>query len=173
MKMKRSKKGFRRASTFIQQLTKESLEKRGFAQSKLITNWNEIVGSELFKISRPIKMSFPKNGLGATLTIEIDGAVGPEIDMQRHIIQQKINRVYGYRAITKIKFKVSAEIGYDIIRKDNLLFDQNDYNFEKNKIVRNDMARQDLTFKLEKTKNQKLRQTLQNICSSFLNSSKH
>ena len=68
--MKRSKKGFRRASTFIQQLTKESLEKRGFAQSKLITNWNEIVGSELFKISRPIKMSFPKNGLGATLTIE-------------------------------------------------------------------------------------------------------
>ena len=78
--------GFKSTASFVHELTQKSFERRGFAQSRLITNWKEIVGLDLDHRSKPVRMTFPKNALGATLTIEIDGAYGPELDLQKKLI---------------------------------------------------------------------------------------
>ena len=70
----RMKTSFKRTSSLMSKITQQGFEKKGFAQAKLITNWNEIMGLDLSQVSKPVKITFPKTELGATLTIEIDGA---------------------------------------------------------------------------------------------------
>ena len=48
---------------------------RGFSESRLLTNWEEIVGPELAKVTMPAKVSYGKGGLGATLTILSGGVL--------------------------------------------------------------------------------------------------
>ena len=168
LKIKSVNVGFKNASSFLNGLTQKSLEKKGFAQSKLITNWNEIVGLELSKQSKPLKITFPKNGLGATLIIEIDGAFGPEIDLQRETIKEKVNRVYGYTAIAKIIFKPSPFMGYDVKLKEKLFKDKNKKNFKvtESKMIGEALQRSILNF--ENTNNQELRNSLRKLSKNFL-----
>ena len=103
------KSSFKLTSSFLTELTKKTLEKKGFSQSKLITNWEEIIGSELSKKLKPSKMKFSGKGLGATIFLDLQGSYGPEISLQLEVIKEKINRVYGYAAITKITLRQSKE----------------------------------------------------------------
>jgi hypothetical protein len=69
------------------------------------------VGVSLAQITNPVKILFPKNTLGGTLVLEIDGAFGPEIQMQSALIIEKVNKVYGYTAISRISIRqVAANI---------------------------------------------------------------
>ena len=159
--------GFKRASTFLNHLTQKSFERKGFAQAKLITNWNEIVGLDFCKFTKPLKISFPKNELGATLTIEIDGAFGPELEMQKEMIKEKVNRIYGYKSVAKIKFKVSSHLGYEALKKDRSLFDQIGKSCEAEISYSGDQAETSLTSRLDDVKNKKLRKSLLNLSNSF------
>ena len=171
VKIKRANAGFKNASSMLGQLTQKSLEKKGFAQSKLITNWNEIVGWELSNRSNPSKISFPKSGLGATLIIEIDGAFGPEIDLQREAIKQKVNRVYGYSAVAKIVFRPSPSLGYDVIMKKKLFTanDKNKFEVVESRLISDALHKSIMD--LENIDNQELRKSLNKLSSSFLKKS--
>ena len=160
--------GFKSTANFVHQLTKTSFEKRGFAQSKLIINWKEIVGFDLDKLSKPVKMTFPKNGLGATLTIEINGANGPELELQKENIIEKVNRIYGYTAVTKVNFKASASMGYDSFVKDEFSVKRVEINIKNYKTSVKPEKIDDLIPKLEKVKNQKLRKSLSDLGSNFI-----
>ena len=160
--------GFKSTANFVDQLTKTSFEKRGFAQSKLIINWKEIVGFDLDKLSRPVKMTFPKNGLGATLTIEINGAYGPELELQKENIIEKVNRIYGYTAVIKVNFKASASMGYESIVKDDFSVKEVEINIKDYKSNTEPEKIDDLIPKLEKVKNQKLRKSLSDLGSNFI-----
>ena len=160
--------GFKSTANFVDQLTKTSFEKRGFAQSKLIINWKEIVGFDLDKLSRPVKMTFPKNGLGATLTIEINGAYGPELELQKENIIEKVNRIYGYTAVIKVNFKASASMGYESIVKDDFSVKEVEINIKDYKSNTEPEKIDDLIPKLEKVKNQKLRKSLIDLGSNFI-----
>ena len=152
----------------MNQLTQQSFERKGFSQAKLITNWNEIIGLDFCKFTKPLKISFPKNELGATLTIEIDGAFGPELDMQKEMIKEKVNRIYGYKAVAKIKFKVSSHLGYEASKKDGLLFDQIGKSREAEISYSGDQANYSLTPRLDDVKNKELRKSLLNLSNSFV-----
>jgi len=76
---------------------------RGFSQARLLTHWEEVVGPALAKITRPSKISFAKEGFGATLTIFANGANGPEIQMQLQDIRARVNACYGYNAISRVR----------------------------------------------------------------------
>ena len=165
---KKSGWGFKSTAHFVHQLTKKSFEKRGFAQSKLIINWKEIVGFDLDKLSKPVKMTFPKNGLGATLTIEINGAYGPELDLQKENIIEKVNRVYGYTAVIKVNFKASASMGYDSFAKDELSLKGLEINIKDYKTGTKPEKIDDLIPKLESVRNQKLRKSLKDLRSNFI-----
>ena len=162
--MKRVNRSFKRTSSFIHELTQKSFEKRGFSQSKVLTNWREIIGSDLFRISKPVKMSHSKRNLGATLIIEIAGVHGPELEMQKDIIIEKVNRVYGYLAVSKIRFISSAELGYGGFS------DKSEKNKKKtfeppSKVVEIDF--QDILIQLRLVKNEKLRSVLNKFSTNF------
>lgn len=77
--------------------------KRGFAETRLLTRWAEIVGPDLAPIARPLKVSYARDGFGATLTLACDGARAPEVQMQTETIRQRVNACYGYNAISRVR----------------------------------------------------------------------
>ena len=107
-----STKGFRRASSLISKRVKEASETRGFAQARLLTHWEEVVGMDTAKIAQPVKVSYIKKGLGGTLTLLCNGANAPFVEMEKEQIRIRVNSVYGYNAITEIKITQIAAMGF-------------------------------------------------------------
>ncbi|MBT0957819.1 DUF721 domain-containing protein [Alphaproteobacteria bacterium KMM 3653] len=108
----RFSKGFRRASTLVQDRIRDGGASRGFAVSRLLTHWGEIVGEETARNTRPVNVSYGKGGMGATLTVLARGAMGPELQMQEPKIREKVNACYGYQAISRIRFTQTAGTGF-------------------------------------------------------------
>ena len=87
MVKKKVSKGFQKASSFLGRITQKGFEKKGFSQSKLLTHWSETVGPEVARYSKPVRITFDSKSLSSTLTLEINGAYGPELKMQREAIR--------------------------------------------------------------------------------------
>ena len=104
------KNGFKKASVLLRKNIQKVSESRGFAQSRVLTHWSEIVGDEISSVSIPTKVSYRTDGLGATLTILTSGSNGPILEMQKEFIRNKINAVYGYNAVHKIKITQSSPV---------------------------------------------------------------
>ena len=109
------KNGFKKASILLKKSIQKASESRGFAQSRVLTHWSEIVGEEISSVSIPTKVSYKTDGLGATLTILTSGSNGPVLEMQKEFIRTKINAAYGYNAVQKIKITQSSPLA--LIRK--------------------------------------------------------
>ena len=104
------KNGFKKASVLLKRNIQRASESRGFAQSRVLTHSGEIVGEDISSVSIPTKVSYRTDGLGATLTILTSGSNGPILEMQKEFIRNKINAVYGYNAVNKIKITQSSPI---------------------------------------------------------------
>lgn len=104
---------FRRADSLLSTQIRKVGEKRGFAVTRLLTHWEEIVGSDIAAIARPVKVSYGhKSGLGATLTILTTGANGPMLEMQKDRIRERVNACYGYAAIARVLLTQTAPTGF-------------------------------------------------------------
>ncbi len=66
---KRRTKGFERTSGLLQGQIRRASESRGFAESRVLTHWAEIVGETVSNMAIPVKISYAQGGFGATLTI--------------------------------------------------------------------------------------------------------
>ena len=104
--------GFKRTSALLQKRIRTASQTRGFAQSRLLTQWVEIVGHDIATIARPVKIGYAKHGLGATLTVLTTGAQAPMLEMQKESLRQKVNTVYGYNAISRITITQTAPSGF-------------------------------------------------------------
>ena len=56
------KHGFKKASVLLKKNIQKASESRGFAQSRVLTHWSEIVGEEIASISVPTKVSYKTDG---------------------------------------------------------------------------------------------------------------
>ena len=106
------KNRFKRTATVLQSRIRKVSEARGFAQSRILTHWLEIVGNDIAEKTRPVEVSYGRGGMGATLTILTTGAQAPMIEMQKEAIRTKVNAVYGYNAIARIRITQTAPIGF-------------------------------------------------------------
>lgn len=106
------KNRFKRTATVLQSRIRKVSEARGFAQSRILTHWLEIVGNDIAEKTRPVEVSYGRGGMGATLTILTTGAQAPMIEMQKEAIRTKVNAVYGYNAIARIRITQMAPIGF-------------------------------------------------------------
>lgn len=104
--------GFARTSKLLETRVRNASETRGFAQSRVLTHWEEIVGADLAAMSRPVEVSYGRGGFGATLTVLTTGAMAPMVEMQREQIRAKINAVYGYNAIARVRVTQTAATGF-------------------------------------------------------------
>ncbi|MFD0859623.1 DUF721 domain-containing protein [Roseovarius aquimarinus] len=105
-------KGFARSSTLLQARIRKASESRGFAESRLLTQWSEIVGEEIAAIARPVKVGHGRGGMGATLTLLTTGAQAPMLEMQKEQLRARVNAVYGYNAISRITITQTAPTGF-------------------------------------------------------------
>ena len=62
---KRGRAGFRSASSLLERQIQKTSETRGFAISKLLVNWADIIGNEIAKIAKPVKVNYGRDGIGA------------------------------------------------------------------------------------------------------------
>lgn len=105
-------RGFSRAVTLMQTRIRGATESRGFAQSRVLTHWAEIVGEATANIAHPVDVSYARGGMGATLTVLTSGAQAPMLEMQKEQLREKVNACYGYNAIARIRITQTAATGF-------------------------------------------------------------
>jgi hypothetical protein len=118
MKRKTTTYGFARTAKLLEGRIRKATESRGFAQSRVLTHWEEIAGADVAAMSRPVQVTYGKGGFGATLTLLTTGANAPLVEMQREQIRARINAVYGYNAIARVRVTQTAASGFSEGRVD-------------------------------------------------------
>lgn len=109
---KRRFRGFEATSGLLRDQIRKVGESRGFAVARLLTHWDEIAGPDMAAITRPVKVGYGREGMGATLTLLTTGANAPIIEMQKEKLREKVNAVYGYAAISRILLTQTAATGF-------------------------------------------------------------
>ena len=107
-----STKGFKRTDSLLSGQIRRASETRGFAQSRLLTQWSEIAGAETAAIAQPVEVSYGRGGMGATLTLLTTGANAPMLEMQKEQLRARVNSVYGYNAIARVRITQTAATGF-------------------------------------------------------------
>jgi hypothetical protein len=107
----RRKRGFERASSLVASHLKAPAEKRGFAEARLLTHWESIVGADIAAIAVPLKITYGR-GFGGTLVLLTTGANAPVLEMRGTEIVERVNACYGYRAVARIQVTQTAPTGF-------------------------------------------------------------
>jgi hypothetical protein len=105
-------RGFRRTSALLEARVRKASEGRGFAQHRVLTQWEEFVGPDLAAQTRPVEVRYEGRKLGATLVVLTTGALAPLVAMRREELRDKVNAVYGYQAIADIRITQTAATGF-------------------------------------------------------------
>lgn len=108
----RRMRGFEPTFGLVKDPIRAAGESRGFAVTRLLTHWAEVVGEELARMTRPVKIGYSRDGFGATLTVLVSSAQAPMVQMQVPRIIERVNAVYGYAAISKISLTQTAPTGF-------------------------------------------------------------
>jgi hypothetical protein len=108
----RRMRGFEATAGFVRDPIRAVGEARGFAVTRLLTHWPEVVGEALAAITRPVKIGYSRDGLGATLTLLVASAHAPMVQMQLPQIIEKVNATYGYAAISRVSLTQTAPTGF-------------------------------------------------------------
>jgi hypothetical protein len=108
----RRMRGFEAAAGLVRRRVQAAGESRGFALSRLLTHWAEVVGEENAAAARPVKIGYGRDGFGATLTLLVAGSAAPLVQMQLPRIRERVNACYGYNAIARIQLTQTAAAGF-------------------------------------------------------------
>lgn len=105
-------KGFRPAAILLAARVQKAAEGRGFAVSRLLTHWPDIVGADLAAVTRPVRISHGRGAFGATLTLLTTGPMAPMVEMRLPELRDKVNACYGYNAIQRVTLTQTAAQGF-------------------------------------------------------------
>ena len=105
-------RGFEPASGLLQSRIRQVGEARGFAVTRLLTGWAEIAGEAVAAITRPVKIGYGREGMGATLTLLVAPAHAPMVQMDLPRLKDRVNAAYGYAAISRISLTQTAATGF-------------------------------------------------------------
>lgn len=109
---RRRGRGFEPAAGLLRDRIRAAGESRGFAVSKLLTHWPEVVGEETAAIALPVKIGYGREGFGATLTLLTTGAAAPVLQMQLPRIRERVNACYGYNAVSRVIVTQTSPQGF-------------------------------------------------------------
>jgi hypothetical protein len=96
----------RAAGELVGDIGGQSFRRFGFVQSSIVSRWAEIVGERYARVSCPESIKFPTGKkAGGALTLLVEGAHAPLIQHLAPLIIERVNRFFGYAAISRIVFK--------------------------------------------------------------------
>lgn len=108
----RRMRGFEPASGLLKDRIRSAGESRGFANTRLLTHWADVVGADLARSTRPVKVGYAKGSFGATLTLLVKPTDAPMVQMQLPRIKDRVNACYGYAAIGRVLLTQTAAMGF-------------------------------------------------------------
>lgn len=106
------RRGFEPAFGLMKDAVRVAGESRGFAVARLLTHWGDVAGEEMARKTRPVKISYGKGGMGATLTLLVKASEAPMVQMALPVLKERVNAVYGYAAINHIHLTQTAPTGF-------------------------------------------------------------
>ena len=108
----RKNNGLSSISKTILPYAKEVLGKHGLVEIDILSNWENIAGSELSQYSIPQKITFKRDEKNnGTLHLAVpSGAFALEIKHKEKIIIEKINQYFGYNAVSSLKIIQNQDI---------------------------------------------------------------
>jgi hypothetical protein len=74
----------------------------GFADPALVLRWADIVGSEVARIARPIRLT--ENATGGVLTVLSEPAAALFLQHESRALCERINTYLGHNAVAKLRF---------------------------------------------------------------------
>lgn len=104
-------RGFEPVASLTERTIRDIAGQRGFAVARLLTHWPDIVGEDIAKLCKPVKMSH-RQKFGATLVLLSTGPYAPMIEMQLPAIREKVNACFGYNAVARISITQTASTGF-------------------------------------------------------------
>lgn len=101
--IKRSRAAGTPLSQAMEKITKPLFKKRGFVESRLITQWPQIVGAQLAACCIPEKLVFDRwNQTGAKLHLVTESTWALELQHMEPVILEKIAGFFGFRAVDRL-----------------------------------------------------------------------
>lgn len=101
---KRISRGLLPLSKMVPGLARDTFRKRGFTETRVLTDWAAIVGPRLAQSCSPEKIVYGGHlGESGVLTLRIPGALATEIQHEEPRIIERINSHFGYRAVERLK----------------------------------------------------------------------
>jgi len=97
---------------FVPQLTRKAFERYGFATAEIAAEWPTIAGAKLASFTLPEKLKWPRGARRtgetgqrdpATLILRVEPAFALEVQYQTAQIIERLNRHFGYRAVSDIR----------------------------------------------------------------------
>lgn len=87
----------------VEPLTRPLLKTQGLAGTRILTEWEAIVGAQLASHTLPEKISFPKGKkTGGTLVISTENGFATELQHMQPVILERLAGYFGYQAISRI-----------------------------------------------------------------------
>lgn len=106
----------RSIGSFVPALTRTAVEKFGFPQAAILTDWPAIVGADLASYTAPERLRWPRgagaqrdednpwNGAeGATLILRVEGPRVLEIQHRAEQLIERVNAYFGFRAVIGLR----------------------------------------------------------------------
>ena len=108
----------RSISDLMPEIGRAAFRRYGFIQSSVVSRWPEIVGERYAEVSLPESIRFPRGEKeGGTLHLLVSGA---HATMMQHItpdIIERVNRFFGYNAVSQVRFRQGAVNAEKISKK--------------------------------------------------------
>ena len=142
-KQRNSIQGLRSFKDTLPKNIKKVINKKGHVYSETINNWKYIVGENLFKVCYP-KSFKNSNKLGvSTLLINVKRGHEVELEYSRKDILEKLNNLFGYSVVEKIKPSTNDESSYNVTNHDF----QKKINSVKNEKIKKSLMKLSKVFK--------------------------
>lgn len=101
--------GARAISELMPEIGRTAFRKFGFVQSSVVTRWPEIVGAAHAKVCAPEAIRFPPGEKsGGILQLVVVPAHAPIITHVIPEIIERVNRFFGYNAVSRVKLRQGA-----------------------------------------------------------------
>ena len=102
----------------IPKVTRQVMQKRGFAKADIMAHWADLVGQDLAPFCRPERLAYPRGKeSGGLLHIRVDSAMALYLSHMKEELISRLNGFFGYRAIDDLILHQGA-VGRDHLPED-------------------------------------------------------
>ena len=145
--------GLRPFSSSIPKTLKKHLRKGGYNYSNIVDNWTKMVSKKIADACYPITVKMGKEMREGTLVLNVIHGKELEVEYEKNEIMDKINSFFGYSCIKQVSLKIVQ----DTIKSKNKVFPK----------IKN-LPR--IEEKMDKIKDNRLKNSLKIFLKAFINS---